>query len=1028
MPSKIGPHILNGNESARQMIRAGSRIVKFISEFGLLPEVTDPTVTVIGRWHTNMTAEAQRQNEQPEAAARRFLDTQKEHYAKYPTVKLWEGHNEPVWGSKEDMQWYSTFEVARLRMLADMGLRGVIGNFATGSPGDIELWKWFVPAVQTAKQFNGVLGLHEYSSPWMWWMTGKYQLNPAEDEGEEGWVTLRYRKIMNKFLKPEGCDDVLIAITEAGLDRIGYTPVNSSSGNWRTNAEWWPQWNGSTDPIDYWRGNERDPQRYFAEQLIWYDKELRKNPNMLGATIFTVGCFGEPWTNYDIAGTKVAEYLADYIKREANVPDAVAPTRPAQPTRPSPVVVASQPATPTQPAANLIDNGSYERGVTQNWRGIMDLTVPNGWEVTWKEGSTELPNQSAPFQRPRSNFVNDKEVDNVPALRMFGEWRTIWWQMKQTVNGLAANARYRFSVQVRPDPVTGYAGDGSKMFASNVDAVESRLVVNCGGQTFSTDWADGTKYPFGKWGTVTLEFTATAAQAEVQVEARGRYGLTYNSCFIGPMKLEAAGAASAPNAIKNSDFGGGTTFYKDQRNIEVPEGWTFWCADESTPKKGPESFKYPRANIITPETASPDDLDGLADVPRAYRVVGNWRAIWFSISQNVTGLTSGNTYRVTAKAMPDPVDRYEGANNDKVFVSDPDGGEVWIKAVSGGQQSLTLKRVNADFQPGAYLDFTHEFVASGSEAVVTFEVRARYPLTQNAWYIASINVNDASAGTASPVVHAATPATPKAIPSASAGKRGITGTLRLFAPDKLRYAAQIENIKFIEEIQNQTSERKTYGLLGVEVLNKDTGEKKFHTSFSGEMILGPNCKGPKDSCGGEVEDQMVIEKAGNYRLSLHICHSSLNDCTSGKGDWEQLSPHIDIAVIVWQPGQENRADAAPGNFTSRNVVGNEFWIENPEVRANEAIWFNFKVTNPTDNEVPYSLLAARTDSGFSAQSWANNKLGAHQVLEWKDNIKISEPGVHNIFLGIFYDGVDNGLRKDAKWDKLSNSVQVVVKA
>jgi len=172
---------------------------------------------------------------------------------------------------------------------------------------------------------------------------------------------------------------------------------------------------------------------------------------------------------------------------------------------------------------------------------------------------------------------------------------------------------------------------------------------------------------------------------------------------------------------------------------------------------------------------------------------------------------------------------------------------------------------------------------------------------------------------------------------------------------------------------------------------------------------------------------MVIEKAGNYRLSLHICHSSLGDCTSGKGDWEQLSPYIDIAVIVWQPGQENRADAAPGNFTSRNVVGNEFWIENPEVRANEAIWFNFKVTNPTDSEVPYSLLAARTDSGFSAQSWANNKLGPHQVLEWKDNIKISEPGVHNIFLGIFYDGVDNGLRKDAKWDRLSNSVKVVVK-
>src|SRR5258708_5214984 len=129
MPSKLGPLCLTTTNTARQMLDAGCRIIKLVDDFGYAPELANRSdLTVIGRVFTTTTAESQR-GEAPEAAARKFIDSQKEKYQRNPAIKIWEGHNEPVWGSAEDMQWYAQFEIARLKLLADLGLRSVIGNF-----------------------------------------------------------------------------------------------------------------------------------------------------------------------------------------------------------------------------------------------------------------------------------------------------------------------------------------------------------------------------------------------------------------------------------------------------------------------------------------------------------------------------------------------------------------------------------------------------------------------------------------------------------------------------------------------------------------------------------------------------------------------------------------------------------------------------------------------------------------------------------------------------------------------------------
>ena len=64
--------------------------------------------------------------------------------------------------------------------MAERGLRSVIGNFGTGQP-PLELWEPFLPAVQAAQQYDGWLGLHEYSAPTIYYLTtrenqGRYPL------------------------------------------------------------------------------------------------------------------------------------------------------------------------------------------------------------------------------------------------------------------------------------------------------------------------------------------------------------------------------------------------------------------------------------------------------------------------------------------------------------------------------------------------------------------------------------------------------------------------------------------------------------------------------------------------------------------------------------------------------------------------------------------------------------------------------------------------------------------------------------
>jgi hypothetical protein len=313
MPTKLGPHVLRDAADLADYLQTKVAVAKFVGSWGMARNVPEG-VLVIGRKHqADYDAQGQKAaGKTPLEAARQFVQDQLPTYQSNPHITYWEGHNEPVWSTSEGMAWYAQFEVERMQLMADLGLRCVIGNFASGSP-DLALWPAFLPALRAAQEHKALLGLHEYSCPWMWWMTGRHQLNPAEDEGDEGWTTLRYRKVYRRHLIPNGLGNVPLVITECGLDPLvnPKPPAAGGGGTWKRLGGFWAT-----------HDNEPDKADYYFRQLVWYDRELQKDDYVVGATLFTWGSFGPPWLDFDVAGSDVAKKLIAYTRENPAQPFA----------------------------------------------------------------------------------------------------------------------------------------------------------------------------------------------------------------------------------------------------------------------------------------------------------------------------------------------------------------------------------------------------------------------------------------------------------------------------------------------------------------------------------------------------------------------------------------------------------------------------------------------------------------------------------------------------------------------------------
>ncbi len=218
-------------------------------------------------------------------------------YQANPAVDYWEGYNEPGVGS-DTMAWYAAFEAERCRVMAQYGLKAAIGAFSTGVP-EWEQFADFLPAIRAAKQYGGILTLHEYDAPTMDRSYGSALPNQAY-YANRGSLTFRYRWWYEDFLKPQGLVIPLV-ISEAGVDGLVHNrPGPEDARGWY-------------DFRSYWRDNGLgdDSVKEYLRQLSWYDAEMQKDAYVIGCTVFTAGPMNDDWESYDI--TPILRHIATYI-------------------------------------------------------------------------------------------------------------------------------------------------------------------------------------------------------------------------------------------------------------------------------------------------------------------------------------------------------------------------------------------------------------------------------------------------------------------------------------------------------------------------------------------------------------------------------------------------------------------------------------------------------------------------------------------------------------------------------------------
>lgn len=307
-PSKLGLFVTRHNTKVLEIVEQGRpaliKTLELDGDYVRSMKEMSPDTIIIGR----IFMDQPNFNADPLVQARSFVDQLlplATEPRRFQYIDAWESYNEPVVDTADKMMRLADFEAERARLLGERGLRSVVGNFATGNP-PLELWPHFEPALAAARQYDGYLGLHEYSAPVMQFMSGALQPNGNPSEGDEGWLTLRYRKVYRNYLTPMGYGDMPCLITECGVD--GYVQPRPGPAG----AKGWQ------DFIDTWRANglRDDPPGVYMDQLIWYDQNLQQDEYIKGAAIFLAGSNDEQWNTYDILGAeagRMGDLLQQYL-------------------------------------------------------------------------------------------------------------------------------------------------------------------------------------------------------------------------------------------------------------------------------------------------------------------------------------------------------------------------------------------------------------------------------------------------------------------------------------------------------------------------------------------------------------------------------------------------------------------------------------------------------------------------------------------------------------------------------------------
>src|SRR3990167_5446997 len=172
---RLGPHCLFGSSEATRIVSEGKApVIKLVDDWGWADGLSGIKIgrkTAPEELRLYNPAQRYRDGANPLTEARRFLYSIEDcsgwsladNIEDNTHVTAWEGPNEPVFGTGEEMRWYADFEAERARILRqELGIGAVVGNFSVGTPADLALWNYFSPAIGAVLIHDGYLGLHEY--------------------------------------------------------------------------------------------------------------------------------------------------------------------------------------------------------------------------------------------------------------------------------------------------------------------------------------------------------------------------------------------------------------------------------------------------------------------------------------------------------------------------------------------------------------------------------------------------------------------------------------------------------------------------------------------------------------------------------------------------------------------------------------------------------------------------------------------------------------------------------------------------
>ncbi|HUN22794.1 MAG TPA: LysM peptidoglycan-binding domain-containing protein [Anaerolineales bacterium] len=233
-------------------------------------------------------------------------------------------------------------------------------------------------------------------------------------------------------------------------------------------------------------------------------------------------------------------------------------------------------------------------------------------------------------------------------------------------------------------------------------------------------------------------------------------------------------AAQAPNVLLNPSFEEGYFNHNNINELAIPKFWNWWNAPDTDPRLPDQVANWGRPEtVVWNKNQAPESEKTLffRNGDFTFKVFGAWRPIWFKLNQQVNNLAVGEVYRLSIPVFPDLVERYESGRKIYVNAASVSAGEHRINIYQNGSlfkqtnfQGIDIVRV------GQWNVLTVDFIPTTTTVTVELEVRGRWALQNNGWFIDDLRMEKLGAPSQTPTgtlpTNTATP-TPTFTPSQS---------------------------------------------------------------------------------------------------------------------------------------------------------------------------------------------------------------------------------------------------------------------